>query len=242
MLSDAISPEFKALSRCDGHDNSGKPPASSRADGAKETVAVLNPQLSIGPLDVRSRSDKFILSLGGERQYEVSSLVCQIIRLIDGRRTDDEIADCLRKLNIADLSGVAVREIIDRYFVPNGFVTSLHGLDGQKNHGISIRIKFPVFSQEQLRPVTNLLFILFSGQIFILLFTVSALAQLYLAPTLGIDFRTTADVAGFQLVLVYFMVVLTSFIHELGHSSACTYFGARHGEIGLGIYLFFPVL
>ena len=31
-------------------------------------------------------------------------------------------------------------------------------------------------------------------------------------------------------------------IHELGHIAACRKFGIKHGEIGFGFYLFFPVL
>lgn len=41
--------------------------------------------------------------------------------------------------------------------------------------------------------------------------------------------------------LVAFMIV-SSFIHELGHASACKHFGLKHGGIGFGLYLNFPVL
>ena len=34
----------------------------------------------------------------------------------------------------------------------------------------------------------------------------------------------------------------SSFFHELGHASACKFFGVRHGGIGFGLYLNFPVL
>ena len=41
--------------------------------------------------------------------------------------------------------------------------------------------------------------------------------------------------------LIVFML-LSSFFHELGHASACKYYGVRHGGIGFGLYLNFPVL
>lgn len=41
--------------------------------------------------------------------------------------------------------------------------------------------------------------------------------------------------------LLVFMLA-SSFFHELGHASACKYFGVRHGGIGFGLYLNFPVL
>lgn len=228
-----------------GRDNAGdteESPTRLSGNGSEKRVAVLNPELNIGPLDVRSRASMFILTIGTERQYEVSALVYHIIRLIDGRRTDEEIAESLRTLNIAELSGATVRIIIDNYFVPNGFVKSSKGIAGDTKHASSIRSRFPIFSQRQLRPITNLLRVLFGGRIFFFLFTVSAITQVYVALTFNIDFGVVAQVGGFRLILVYFVVVLTAFIHELGHSSACAYFGVSHGEIGVGIYLLFPVL
>lgn len=41
--------------------------------------------------------------------------------------------------------------------------------------------------------------------------------------------------------LVLFML-FSSLFHELGHASACKYFGVKHGGIGFGLYLNFPVL
>ena len=41
--------------------------------------------------------------------------------------------------------------------------------------------------------------------------------------------------------LLVFMVV-SSLFHELGHASACKHFGIRHGGIGFGLSLNFPVL
>lgn len=37
-------------------------------------------------------------------------------------------------------------------------------------------------------------------------------------------------------------MLLSSFFHELGHASGCKYFKIKHGGIGFGLYLNFPVL
>lgn len=37
-------------------------------------------------------------------------------------------------------------------------------------------------------------------------------------------------------------MLASSFFHELGHASACKRFGIKHGGIGFGLYLNFPVL
>ena len=62
-------------------------------------------------------------------------------------------------------------------------------------------------------------------------------------------FLTTPDLLMFNDKVNVYMVagllafmISSSFFHELGHASACKYFGIRHGGIGFGLYLNFPVL
>lgn len=62
-------------------------------------------------------------------------------------------------------------------------------------------------------------------------------------------FLTTPDLLMFNDKVNVYMVagllafmITSSFFHELGHASACKYFGIRHGGIGFGLYLNFPVL
>lgn len=65
----------------------------------------------------------------------------------------------------------------------------------------------------------------------------------------GYFFYSTKDLLTFNnmanlyvIVSLLFFIVLSSLFHELGHASACKYFGIRHGGIGFGLYLNFPVL
>ena len=37
------------------------------------------------------------------------------------------------------------------------------------------------------------------------------------------------------------IVILSTLIHEFGHIACCRYYGAKHGEIGMGVYFIFPV-
>lgn len=46
----------------------------------------------------------------------------------------------------------------------------------------------------------------------------------------------------YMAVGLFVFMLLSSFFHELGHASACKYFGVQHGGIGFGLYLNFPVL
>lgn len=45
-----------------------------------------------------------------------------------------------------------------------------------------------------------------------------------------------------EIIVLYFVLLLVVIMHELGHASASKYYGVPPGEIGVGFYLFFPVL
>jgi putative peptide zinc metalloprotease protein len=45
-----------------------------------------------------------------------------------------------------------------------------------------------------------------------------------------------------MLIILLAFVFCSSMLHELGHASAIKHFGLRHGGIGFGLYLNFPVL
>jgi putative peptide zinc metalloprotease protein len=44
-----------------------------------------------------------------------------------------------------------------------------------------------------------------------------------------------------NLLIIYSFLLFNTFLHEMGHISACRRFGAKHGSIGFGFYLFTPV-
>lgn len=56
-------------------------------------------------------------------------------------------------------------------------------------------------------------------------------------------FSFDASYINTESTIMYFSIVYaTMLIHELGHIAACRKFKVKHGEIGFGFYLIFPVL
>lgn len=47
---------------------------------------------------------------------------------------------------------------------------------------------------------------------------------------------------AYVIIGLIILMLLSSFFHELGHASACRFYGVNHGGIGIGLYLNFPVL
>lgn len=55
-------------------------------------------------------------------------------------------------------------------------------------------------------------------------------------------FQLNKPIGIYELIGLLIFIVASSFLHELGHASACKYYGLRHGGVGFAIYLNFPVL
>lgn len=50
------------------------------------------------------------------------------------------------------------------------------------------------------------------------------------------------DVNVYIMIGLAFFTLFSTILHELGHASACKYYGVKHGGIGFGLYLNFPLL
>lgn len=72
----------------------------------------------------------------------------------------------------------------------------------------------------------------------LLLFTV--LDILYFVDFQGIG-KERLDMNIYLLAGLFLFFVFSSLFHELGHASACRYFGVAHGDIGFGLYINIPV-
>ena len=57
--------------------------------------------------------------------------------------------------------------------------------------------------------------------------------------TFSIEHNLTFNL--YTLFILLFIFIFSSFFHELGHASACRYWGISHGGLGLGIYINIPV-
>lgn len=62
-------------------------------------------------------------------------------------------------------------------------------------------------------------------------------------------FTTTTDllefanrISAFSIFALIVFIVASSMFHEFGHAAACSHYGVKHGGIGFGLYINFPVL
>ena len=71
---------------------------------------------------------------------------------------------------------------------------------------------------------------------------VTLAADVWFMTTASGLWRIGSDVDVYVVFGLMAFMGFSSFFHELGHASACKHYGIRHGGIGFGMYLTFPVL
>jgi putative peptide zinc metalloprotease protein len=201
----------------------------------------LNPSLEVSRIDSASIPNKYILKIEGGQQFEVSKLLSQIVELVDGKRTIEDIRQELNSRTGKYYSDQTITHIVSTYLIPYEIIVGEGVLIQRKRQKSIFYINIPLFSQEFLRPITNIFQFLFWKPIFYslnaIIFT-SLFSVFHFIKRIDIPVNS---ITGVQVLLAYLMTLLIAFFHELGHSSACHYYGAKHGVIGLGVYLYFPV-
>lgn len=102
-----------------------------------------------------------------------------------------------------------------------------------------LKLSFIVINKNVLSKITPFFHILFRNRtIFILTF----LSIIIIITSLLMNFHLFTDTLKPESVFYFVMLMIVgATLHEIGHASAASYFGAKHGGIGGGFYLLSPV-
>ncbi|MAO66718.1 MAG: hypothetical protein CL666_17125 [Balneola sp.] len=170
-----------------------------------------------------------------DRHFEVSQPVAELVKMLKAKKSIEEISQKLSQKKGEKFSPSKIEELIDTYINP------ILEANGKKVNSY-IWLKKDFISDKTLRPLTNLLSHLFKPEVVAVVTACILIGQGYLfiyatdAWTVG---GNTFSFTSFLFAGVLFF--LSIIFHELGHASACRYYGITHGHIGVGLYLHFPV-
>jgi putative peptide zinc metalloprotease protein len=210
--------------------------------------------VEIQELDSAAASSKYLLLASEERRYQLSHTMAEILQRCDGKSTLGAICDEVSRLRSIPLDPQVVAARIQ---------LQLSGTDILRGNGRSLgkaslstrpallrlfafRLlhKLPLTSGNKLEFLTRPLGYLFAPACLVtgcLIFSAMLChAMVNWAAHAATLQQDLGNGAHYGLALV--LVVLSMVLHELGHASAATHYGARVGSLGVGIYLVWPVL
>ena len=100
-------------------------------------------------------------------------------------------------------------------------------------------LSMTVLPERLLKYVSVLLTPLFNKWFSLTIFVIFAIVHGTLFSSIAQSTETGIPSSDIPIFLA--LMLMSYFIHELGHISACRRFNCPHGDIGMGIYLIFPV-
>lgn len=188
--------------------------------------------INIHPLSSSTKEGQYLLSYNGQ-YFEANIAVVELVEELKQSLTEEEaIASYLKKKEYRYTSE-QVRSIVDRFISPL-FCTT-------KSKRTFLYEK-ELFSTAIVDKFSDAFRFVFAKIYMFIILVLAVVLDLYF-------FFNTKDLLLFNSSVNIYIVVglfafmlISSFLHELGHASACKYFGVRHGGIGFGLYLTFPVL
>lgn len=191
-------------------------------------------QIHIQPLASASVKERFLLVYNG-RHYEAGAPVVDLIRCLQQENTQEEAVVAFVEKKKGMFSCAQVEDVITRLIQPMF-------ADDAKPRKRTFLYERELFSASVIDRFSDACSFLFRKTVmFPLMIAVLAADICFFCITDNLlTFNGSAN--AYMVIGMLIFMVASSLFHELGHASACKHFGIRHGGIGFGLYLNFPVL
>lgn len=186
----------------------------------------------IHPLASSTQDSRYLLSCNGH-YYETSYPIVELLTELQEYSTEEEAICSYVQKRRGKYTPEQVWQII------NKFITPLFSVQKKKRTFLYEKELFAVQTIDKFSDTFQFLF----NKVYMAIVFINALAlDIYFFWNTDNLLQFNNQVNIYMVAGLIVFMLLSSFFHELGHASACKYFGVRHGGIGFGLYLNFPVL
>jgi len=200
-------------------------------------VPLLSEEISFNPLN---KNEYFIHQVVYDHRIKISADLYNFVQLIDNQKDLNNIVEEYnQKYNSSLTVEIAYGFLYDNLAV-YGIIQSDKIAIKQSQKPNYIRLNFIVINERIVAKFTRQLHFLFQSKISKAILLLGFL-------TLGYCFYTFSQqifhtgVTKSQWLFYFGLSFIGVTFHELGHASAAHHYGAKHGGIGGGFYLFMPV-
>ncbi len=187
--------------------------------------------IKVQKFSTSTNKEHFLLSYKNSH-YEVTAAVVALLLILQSNSSIDESIQEYRKLTNFQLSYEQVKELIQTSIEP---IFALR----ESQSFLYQRI---LFTANQIEKYSNALRVLFFKPLFLSATIITLTLDAYFFTTTPSIFIFNNSINAYTIILLFIVTFLSSFIHELGHATACKVFGIKHGSIGFGMHYNIPVL
>jgi putative peptide zinc metalloprotease protein len=190
------------------------------------------------------RDNEFIISFKNNSFHlKISYKLKELLSFVDGNRSFKEITSAYNSMFNCKLDVPLVYELLNKKLGRYNIVESeVKKVNANKSPNY-LKLNQIVLKEEIVEKISKPLSFLFKKKVSITLIIVCVIS-IGTILTIKHDtiFKTFDNIATEYLVFYIFLMMLSGFVHELGHTSATHSFGSKSGGIGFGFYLLTPVL
>ncbi len=188
------------------------------------------------------REKQFLLVMGDQR-FEINEGMAELIQLLKQNLPIETLAVEYGKLKGTSCEPNELSWIIDQFIRPHGILKSATIGDGPSNK-ISNYIywKREFLMAEKIEPLIKKLSFLYNKEILRIFFPFLAILHIFFFAFWGEINFSMGTTPILVLLSIYGLYMFSFLLHEIGHATASYKYGAKFGNIGYGLYLYFPVL
>lgn len=175
---------------------------------------------------------------------QLSRLLYAVAEACDGRRTYDEIAVAASESFGRRLSGRNAKTLVEDKLNPLGVVTNNDGSQpvmSKPDSLLALRLRKGFIPPRLVKAMTTVCYPLFFPPVIIAAVAGLAVFDWWLFVEHGVAQGVRETLLNPTVFLLMFGVVIVSaFFHEVGHATGLRYGGGEPGVMGAGVYLAFP--
>lgn len=188
--------------------------------------------ITIHPLFSSTQERQYLLSYNGQ-YYEASLPIVELVKVLQESPVEEEAIATYVNRKEGKYTSEQVEQIISKFITP---------LFSSKEKKRTFLYEKELFSASTIDKFSDAFRFLFNKTYMLAVLTITLLLDAYFFLTTNdlLIFNTKVNI--YMVVGLFVFILSSSFFHELGHASACKHFGVKHGGIGFGLYLTFPVL
>jgi len=202
----------------------------------KDLIPVLSDDIEYN----RLTETEVILSNKAHRHYlKINNEVRNLLSQIDGEKSLTELSQSFFESFGEKISVDAIYKLLYENLSPYGILKGFDDKIKRYEKPSYLNLSFIIFPEKMVHKLTSKLHFLFERKYVVFII---CLSMVIISSLLFLNF-SLFESFNLQNSLIYFFIVMASSVtfHELGHATAASYFGAKHGGIGGGFYLFTPV-
>lgn len=214
--------------------------ANTQLPEDKSGYYCLSPEAQIVPLDTSFKLPVYQVILRG-RRFQINDFTHRMLEVF---RTPHTITAACNTLGIStsDMDHTIDRLLVrNRILIPYGQLSEEDRTQPIETRRLPL-VRASLLSQQLASLFTRRMDVLFTPGYVAIAVTLILASYAILIHKLGRGSLVLASsLSAADWLAGVILVYASLFVHELGHSAACSRYGAKHGDIGIGIYLIWPV-